>query len=133
MYVYLHDISPNSLSLSLPLSLSFFLLQMYLKSQSWCGRFYRVSILLAILLSAYVLWGTPYHCQCKIAIHVLHCCSQPMYYGALPIIVNVRSLYMYCIGCLLLVLLSRQVTILNGMGVSGRIIGKVCVHVFLLM
>lgn len=59
-------------------------------------------------------------------------CSQPLYYGAMPVVVNVRVWYSFLdldkIGMLYHVLKHYccfQVTVLNGMGVSGVIVDKV--------
>ena len=59
-------------------------------------------------------------------------CSQPLYYGAMPVVVNVRVWYFFLdlakIGMLYHVLKHYccfQVTVLNGMGVSGVIVDKV--------
>ena len=59
-------------------------------------------------------------------------CSQPLYYGAMPVVVNVRVWYYFLnlakISMLYHVLKHYccfQVTVLNGMGVSGVIVDKV--------
>ena len=68
-------------------------------------------------------------------------CVQPLYAFGLPVIVNVslcESLkrgfdvtIVYALTCPLIhmIIFSFQVTILNGMGVTGSIVGKVGIHV----
>lgn len=90
-------------------------LSLYVQPESKCSGLYRVPLLLAVLLSAYVLWCSPHHGQCECTV----CTWQ-------TIRISSRN--------------PSQVTILNGMGVSGRIVGKVscictiaCVSVYMCM
>lgn len=52
-------------------------------------------------------------------------CSQPMYYGAAPVIINVSSFIFNRLPEANMDHTYMQVTILNGMGVTGRIVNKV--------
>ena len=68
--------------------------------ESRCDRLHRLSLLLALLFPANVLRSTPSHSQRELYSHSMLSTS------------NFLSLFL-------------QVTLLNGMGVTGRIVGKV--------